>query len=123
MNSKWLHLSDLHVGMSDQDWLWPTLKHALYQDLTPLIFECGLWDVVIFSGDLRSVAPAEEFEKLNSIFGELWEKFKSLGFDRSSWCLPGNHDVFPAPLRFRQNFACFENGGTSQKFHIANSSI
>ncbi len=28
----WLHLSDLHVGMSDQDWLWPTLKHSFYAD-------------------------------------------------------------------------------------------
>jgi len=30
---RWLHLSDLHVGLSNQDWMWPSLKHLLFDDL------------------------------------------------------------------------------------------
>ena len=29
----WLHLTDLHVGMTNQDWLWPAVKSALFEDL------------------------------------------------------------------------------------------
>jgi 3',5'-cyclic AMP phosphodiesterase CpdA len=76
---RWLHLSDLHVGMSDQDWLWPTLKHALYDDMQALLASAGPWNLVIFSGDLTQRGTLDEFEKLNSILLEMWERFRSWG--------------------------------------------
>jgi hypothetical protein len=90
---KWLHLSDLHVGMTDQDWLWPTLKHSLYADVEMLHSSIGSWDAVIFSGDLTQRGSPDEFEKLGSILSELWEKFKGLGFSPQLIAVPGNHDI------------------------------
>jgi 3',5'-cyclic AMP phosphodiesterase CpdA len=69
---KWVHLSDLHVGMSDQDWLWPTFKRSLYDDLKRLHDRVGAWDTIIFSGDLTQRGARAEFDKLDAILGELW---------------------------------------------------
>jgi hypothetical protein len=30
---RWLHLTDLHVGMDDQDWLWPRMRTKFRDDL------------------------------------------------------------------------------------------
>jgi tetratricopeptide (TPR) repeat protein/predicted MPP superfamily phosphohydrolase len=89
----WLHLSDLHVGMQSQDWLWPTLKTALFQDLNNIHSRTGDWDVVIFSGDLTQRGAREEFEKLDTILHDLWKQFRQSGFSPSLLVLPGNHDV------------------------------
>ena len=90
---KWLHLSDLHVGMTDQDWLWPTLKHTFYEDMKLLHSHVGAWDLVIFSGDLTQKGSKEEFERLTEIFSELWQRFSSWGFSPKLIVLPGNHDI------------------------------
>lgn len=90
---RWLHLSDLHVGMSDQDWLWPTLKHAFYEDMETLIRVVGAIDLVIFSGDLVQRGVPEEFDQFENIVIELWEKFKTWGSSPKLIVLPGNHDL------------------------------
>jgi hypothetical protein len=90
---KWLHLSDLHVGMTDQDWLWPTLKHSLFADMEVVLSSVGGCDLVIFSGDLTQRGTPDEFEKLDGILSELWGKFKSWGFLPKLVVLPGNHDI------------------------------
>jgi len=89
----WLHLSDLHVGMMDQDWLWPTLKHSLYTDLEELLRHIDTLDLVIFSGDLTQRGTPDEFERLSLILCELWRKLKNYGFAPQLIHLPGNHDV------------------------------
>jgi hypothetical protein len=48
----WLHLTDLHQGMTDQDWLWPTTRRALFDDLAKVHDHAGPWDLVLFTGDL-----------------------------------------------------------------------
>ena len=60
----WLHLTDLHAGMPNQEWLWPTLKHELYKDLRKVHSLSGDWDLVIFSGDLTQRGTREDFDKL-----------------------------------------------------------
>ena len=90
---RWLHLSDLHVGMTDQDWLWPTLKHSLYEDMEVLLPAVGAWDIVIFTGDFTQRGAAEEFERLDTILLELWEKFNAWGMSPKLVVLPGNHDI------------------------------
>jgi DNA repair exonuclease SbcCD nuclease subunit len=90
---KWLHLSDLHVGLHSQNWLWPTLKHALYQDLQTVHSRTGDWNAVIFSGDLTQKGAKEEFDKLDEIFQDLWEQFSHLGFSPELFVIPGNHDI------------------------------
>lgn len=68
----WLHISDLHVGMKQQGWLWPTVKTSLKEDLERLHAKAGPWHFVIFSGDLVKAGAASEFER----FGEVIEEFR-----------------------------------------------
>ena len=94
---RWLHISDLHVGMADQEWLWPTLKHSFYEDMREMLDTVGPWDLVLFSGDLTQRGASEEFDRLDTILIELWEKFRSWGFEPKLIVLPGNHDILRAP--------------------------
>ncbi|MGJ0489618.1 metallophosphoesterase [Methylobacter sp.] len=89
----WLHLSDLHTGMTNHGWLWPTFKRAFFEDIKRLHSKTGNWDIVIFSGDLTQKGSSDEFEKLNNILLELWEEFRKLGFSPKLFTVPGNHDL------------------------------
>jgi len=96
---QWLQLSDLHVGMTTQDWLWPTLKRSFFDDLKTLHAKTGGWNTVIFSGDITQSGSREEFDKFDIVTNELWEQFDKLGFTPTLVVLPGNHDVrWPKPL-------------------------
>lgn len=88
-----LHLTDLHVGMASQEWLWPTAKRALFEDLTRLHDKVGGLDLVIFSGDLTQKAGSSEYTKLNEVLAELWGLLKSLGSTPRLFPVPGNHDL------------------------------
>jgi tetratricopeptide (TPR) repeat protein len=92
-NFTWLHLSDLHAGISSQSWLWPTFKHTLYDDLQKMIELTGRLDAVIFSGDLTQCASREQFTQLDESLGELWSLFFRLGCSPVFVCVPGNHDL------------------------------
>ena len=72
-----LHLTDLHVGMDSQNWLWPTAKKCLFEDLDKLLDRDGAIDLVIFSGDMTQKASASEYIKLNDVLGDLWNLFKN----------------------------------------------
>jgi hypothetical protein len=94
----WLHLTDLHVGVGNQDWLWPSLKHEFFTDIARVHTLSGPWETVIFSGDLTQMASRSEFDKLDEVLSELWDQFAKLGFSPSLISLPGNHDVQRPPL-------------------------
>jgi Calcineurin-like phosphoesterase len=89
----WLHLTDLHVGMVNQDWLWPAVKNALFEDLDKVHQLAGDWDLVIFSGDLVQSGEKSEYEKLNVILSDIWERFAKLGCAPELIVLPRNHDL------------------------------
>ena len=93
----WLHLSDLHVGLSAQGWLWPTVKNALYEDLERLHHKQGPWDIVIFSGDFTQRSSVEEYQRLQGVLDELWSVFDRLGFNPPLFPVPGNHDLVRPP--------------------------
>jgi hypothetical protein len=38
---RWLHLTDLHVGMNDQDWLWPKVGSKFRDDLQRIYDTAG----------------------------------------------------------------------------------
>ncbi len=112
----WLHLSDLHAGMDGQSWLWPTLKHALFKDLSTLHEANGDWDFVIFSGDLTQRASTDDYGKLSEVILELWGVFRKLGFNPSIFCVPGNHDLF-RPYKFQPEVMVLEDWWeTSREF-------
>lgn len=93
LDFSWLHLTDLHVGMANQDWLWPAFRTLLLDDLETMHSATGPWDVVIFSGDLTQRGDRSEFDRLDTILNEMWDLFRKLGFSPSLFVIPGNHDV------------------------------
>ncbi|RZI59361.1 MAG: metallophosphoesterase [Rubrivivax sp.] len=88
-----LHLSDLHLGLIGQDWMWPTFRTALYEDLRNMHARTGPWDLVIFSGDLTQQAGSDEFDQLTRLLIDLWEHIKGLGSVPKLFVVPGNHDL------------------------------
>jgi tetratricopeptide (TPR) repeat protein len=89
----WLHVTDLHAGMQDQDWLWPTFKSSFFEDLKIVQESAGPIDTVVFSGDLTQAGTKKDFDKLDSILSELWEVFDKQGTKPTLLVTPGNHDV------------------------------
>lgn len=92
-----LHLSDLHIGLTQQGWAWPTLKTAFFSDLERLHELSGPWDIVIFSGDLTQSGSKKEFDQLSQTLKDLWAKLKTLGSIPKLFVIPGNHDLERPP--------------------------
>ncbi len=88
-----MHVSDLHVGMTNQGWLWPALKKAFLDDIRNLHRKVGAWDIVVFSGDLTQRASEPEYQSLTEILKEIWSVFGELGFKPMLFPVPGNHDL------------------------------
>jgi predicted MPP superfamily phosphohydrolase len=89
----WLHLTDLHQGMSGTSWLWPNVMAALFDDLARLHDLCGPWDLVLFTGDLTQRGSPDEFKKLDATLERLWRRFEQLGSQPRLITVPGNHDL------------------------------
>ncbi|WP_437672542.1 metallophosphoesterase family protein [Sorangium sp. So ce131] len=89
----WLHLTDLHQGMSGASWLWPNVMAALFDDLARLHDLCGPWDLVLFTGDLTQQGSRDEFGKLDATLDRLWRRFDQLGSQPRLITVPGNHDL------------------------------
>lgn len=92
-----LHLSDLHLGLANQEWMWPTFRTALYDDLRNMHARTGPWDVVVFSGDLTQRGSSQEFEQLTTLLAGLWSHFKDMGSEPKLFVVPGNHDLVRPP--------------------------
>ena len=57
---RWLHLSDIHVGMSEQDRVWPRSATVLLDDLETAHKKTDGFDLVVFSGDLAQRGSSAE---------------------------------------------------------------
>ena len=97
---RWLHLSDIHVGLGQQAQLWPRFGNLLMEDLDRLMGKTGGVDLVIFSGDLVQKGDRAEFIRFNEIIGEIIDRVaRSSGTKPMLVTTPGNHDLSrPAPL-------------------------
>ncbi len=89
----WLHLTDLHRGMSQQSYLWQNVRQIFFDDLSRLHERSGPWDLVLFTGDLTQRGSKEEFAQVEELLRELWEKLKQLGSSPYLLAVPGNHDL------------------------------
>jgi hypothetical protein len=89
----WLHLTDLHRGMSSQSWLWPNIQEQFFADLRRLHDRCGVFDIVFFSGDLVQKGDAKEFIRFEQTLKRLYEELNELGSDPVLLSIPGNHDL------------------------------
>jgi predicted MPP superfamily phosphohydrolase len=94
---RWLHLTDFHQGMGDQDWLWPNVKEQFFDDLKKIHERSGPWDLVFFTGDLTQRGSESDFKALEATLEEIWEKFQELGSTPGMVVVPGNHDLLRPP--------------------------
>lgn len=90
---KWLHISDFHRGLKEQDRLWPSIKEAFFSDLANLRDDAGPWDVVFFTGDLVQQGTKEEFDHLTEDLEKLWKHLGTFGPPPLLLTVPGNHDL------------------------------
>jgi HipA-like protein len=88
-----LHLTDLHQGLSDQAWMGPSVKHAFFEDLARLHEKAGPWDLVLFTGDLTQRGKREEMDRLTDTLEALWRRLEQLGSRPILVAVPGNHDL------------------------------
>jgi WD40 repeat protein/calcineurin-like phosphoesterase family protein len=94
---RFLHLTDWHVGMAEQGWLWPNVREAFFDDLARLHARVGGFDAVFFTGDLTQRGSVDEFAKLDEGLGAIWQRLTKLGSDPVLVAVPGNHDLQRPP--------------------------
>ncbi len=97
MRWNWLHLSDLHCGMSGSSWLWPRFEQTFFTDLESIHQDAGPWDLVLFTGDLTQQGTEEEYRELNGLLQRLWRHLEGLGSRPVLIAVPGNHDLARPP--------------------------
>ena len=90
---RWLHFSDLHVGVKEQTNLWPRFRTNLLDDLEIIIGRTGHVDLIIFSGDLVQKGSANEFLRFDEIMGEVLDLIGRLQVRPKFITVPGNHDL------------------------------
>jgi AAA-like domain/Calcineurin-like phosphoesterase len=90
---RWLHFTDLHVGMKGMGPLWPAVQATFLDDLKQLCEETGPVQLVVFTGDLAQSGKKEEYDKLSEWLQELWDELKKLGSTPVLVTVPGNHDL------------------------------
>jgi 3',5'-cyclic AMP phosphodiesterase CpdA len=90
---RWLHLSDLHVGVRYQNQLWPRFKAIFHKDLEDLLRRTGPIDLVIFSGDLAQQGTEQEFKQFDEVLDEILGRFSGFQEPPKIIAVPGNHDL------------------------------
>ncbi len=73
----WLLLTDLHLGLDKDNWLWPKIKHDLCKDIKKLEDKIGNFDLVFFTGDFVQQGSMEDFDELNVELKNLWKTFSN----------------------------------------------
>lgn len=89
----WLHISDLHRGMSGQDSLWSNVQQEFFEDLKSMHEISGPWHLLFFSGDIVQRGSKQEFIRAQENLNRLYEHLHELGSDPILICVPGNHDL------------------------------
>ncbi|MEG8051457.1 metallophosphoesterase [Sphingomonas aurantiaca] len=91
---RWLHFSDIHVGMSGLARLWPRSSTVLLDNLETAHKKTDGFDLIIFSGDLAQTGSAAEFEQFDLILDAILGRLGELGAVPPVVTVPGNHDLF-----------------------------
>jgi predicted MPP superfamily phosphohydrolase len=94
---RFLHLTDWHVGMVEQGWLWPNVREVFFDDLARLHERLGGIDAVFFTGDLTQRGSAAEFDELDQGLAAIWRRLAELGSVPALLAVPGNHDLVRPP--------------------------
>lgn len=94
---RWLHFTDLHVGLREGDYLWPGVEEEVLADLQRVHGRLGGVDAIFFTGDLTQQGDAREFEKFDAILQLIQKKLAALGSSPAFIAVPGNHDLVRPP--------------------------
>ncbi len=90
----WLHLTDLHWGLTGQKHLWPDIRQKFFESLEEVYEKTKPWHAVLFTGDFVQKGTKAEFDDLeHEVLGPLWEHFQKLGCSPALLAVPGNHDL------------------------------
>ncbi len=89
----WLHFTDLHVGVTGSNYLWPDVVDEILIDLEKLHKQSGPWDAIFFTGDLTQKGTESEFQQLTQTLNHIREHIAALGSDPIFLAVPGNHDL------------------------------
>jgi hypothetical protein len=89
----WLHITDWHVGQTEQNCRWPNFRAEFEKDLSDRIAKVGAIDVVFFTGDLVQSGDEKEFLVLEQRLSKLWELLRKAGSNPQLVIVPGNHDL------------------------------
>ncbi|NET80739.1 MAG: hypothetical protein F6J94_01725 [Moorea sp. SIO1F2] len=90
---RWLHLTDLHMGMKGSKTLWPNVEEIFFKDLEYLDETVGPIDLVMFTGDLTQRGSESEFQQLDKLLDKFWKKFGEMECEPKFLAVPGNHDL------------------------------
>ncbi|WP_428968095.1 metallophosphoesterase [Sphingomonas sp. Xoc002] len=114
---RWLHLSDLHVGMNVQNQLWPRSSTLLLDDLETAYRKTGGFDCIIFSGDLVQKGTKDEFDRFDKVIDSILNRISEFGPVPPLITVPGNHDLIrPDPVNpFAMAFAQYWSNPTLQE--------
>jgi hypothetical protein len=91
----WLHLTDLHVGIGADHFLWENHEQDVLDDLVQLHKECGPWDLLFFTGDLTQRGSQREFDAFTTRLEKVLKAVAALQDGKRPKLLPvpGNHDL------------------------------
>lgn len=104
---RFLHLTDLHQGLTEQRTLFPTIKDRFLADLDELLrLMNGPLDLILFTGDLTQSAEKSQFDlftqTLHDVVTHITRKNRELYGDQCTdknpaeplvLMVPGNHDL------------------------------
>ena len=91
----WLHLTDLHWGLTGQKHLWPTIRQKFFESLErSTVGRRNPGTPCCSPATLSRKGRRREFDDLeNEVLGPLWEYFRQLGCNPVLLAVPGNHDL------------------------------
>ncbi|NEP27389.1 SAV_2336 N-terminal domain-related protein, partial [Moorena sp. SIO3I6] len=105
----WLHLTDLHLGMDGLGDLWPNIEEIFFEDLEYLCEKVGPFDLVMFTGDITQRGSQSEFQQVDELLTNFWNKFREMGFEPKFLAVPGNHDLVRPDNKFDTALICLED--------------
>ncbi|OLT59769.1 hypothetical protein BJP37_12755 [Moorena bouillonii PNG] len=77
-------------GLGD---LWPNIEEIFFEDLEYLCETVGPLDLVMFTGDITQRGSKSEFQQVDKLLTNFWNKFRQIGFEPKFLAVPGNHDL------------------------------
>jgi len=91
----WLHLTDLHVGMSVGRAQWPAAEFNVLEDLARCVRQLNTSiEAIFFTGDLTQRGSANEYAEFDQILLKIRKAIADAGGGQPAFiAVPGNHDL------------------------------